>query len=314
MKFYLSTGYTHVVTDRPLATLADTSDDIYTAELRWKGLNFMTVRTGYERLVRNSDFHVPTPLPTDPAINADGARNFDLADKTRDSFKLAVDIYPTEFLSIGAGYKHKETNYKNLQFGLKSDRRDEVFTNADLMIGKYAQLFGYFDYELTRRSQDQVDVEFSNATVWNLKDKQSYYDFGVGTNIFILPKKLTLRLQYDYAKSNGNANFTLSDDALALANSSLVGVVANNNNIDIPNWDDYTKHSLMAKLIYNVTKHIALSVGYAYERFKYSDAQLDGYTNTPTTLGVPDAYLTGAYSNQSYKANIGFVALSYKFW
>jgi opacity protein-like surface antigen len=150
--------------------------------------------------------------------------------------------------------------------------------------------------------------------VWNLKDKQSYYDFGVGTNIFILPKKLTLRLQYDYAKSNGNANFTLSDDALALANSSLVGVVANNNNIDIPNWDDYTKHSLMAKLIYNVTKHIALSVGYAYERFKYSDAQLDGYTNTPITLGVPDAYLTGAYSNQSYKANIGFVALSYKFW
>ena len=314
MKFYLNTGYTHVLTNRNLATLADTDDDIYSVELRWKGLSFLTARTGYERLVRNSDFHVPSPLATDPPINIDGARSFDLADKTRDSIKVAIDLYPTDFLSLGAGYKHKETNYRNLQYGLKSDRRDEVYTNADVMIGKYAQLFGYYDFEVTRRSQDQISPDVSNAAVWNLKDKETYYDFGVGTNIFLIPKKLTLRLQYDYVKSNGNADFTLSGDALAGANSTLVGTVANNSNIDIPNWDDYTKQSLMVKLIYDVTKHIVFSIGYAYEKFKYSDAQLDGYTLTPTTLGNPDAYLTGAYSNQAYKANLYFATMTYKFW
>jgi hypothetical protein len=46
MKFYLGTGYTHILTNRPLDTLADTNDDIYTVELRWKGLDIMTVRTG----------------------------------------------------------------------------------------------------------------------------------------------------------------------------------------------------------------------------------------------------------------------------
>jgi MtrB/PioB family decaheme-associated outer membrane protein len=311
MKFYLTTGYTHVLTNRPLDTLADTNDDTYTVELRWKGLDIITVRTGYERFVRNSDFHQPSP--TYSFINVDGARNVDLADKTRDSVKLTVDLYPTDFLSIGVGYKHKETNYKQLQFGIKSDRSDEVFTNADLMIGNYAQLFGYFDYQQTRRTMNQCDSVFGPCSpdiTWNLKDKETYYDFGVGTNIFVLPKKLTMRLQYDYSRANGNADFTVGN-TLFTDPATTLPATANNNNIDIPTWDDYTKHSLMAKLIYNVTKQLALSIGYAYEKFKYSDAQLDGYTLIPSDGG---AYLTGAYSNQSYKANLYFATLSYKFW
>ena len=308
MKSYLSAGYTRVVTDRPLDTLADTHDDIYSAEFRWKGIDIMTVRAGYERLVRNSDFHVPADIS-----NVDGARNFDLADKTRDSIKFSVDLYPVDFLSVGVGYKHKETSYKKLQFGLKSDRGDEVFTNADLMIGNYAQLFGYFDYQQTRRNTDQCDTVFgacSDDTKWNLKDKETYYDFGAGTNIFLMPKKLTLRFQYDYSRSNGNADLTLGN-TLFTGLGTVLPPNANQNNIDIPNWDDYTKQSFMAKFIYDVTKHIALSVGYAYEKFKYSDAQLDGYALIPSDAG---AFLTGAYSNQSYKANLYFATMTYKFW
>jgi MtrB/PioB family decaheme-associated outer membrane protein len=314
LKFYLNTGYTHVVTNRPLDTLADTKDDIYSAELRWRGLDFMTVRTGYERLVRNSDFHTPTDrsadAPLNPNINADGAVNFDLADKTRDSIKLSVDLYPTDFLSVGVGYKHKENNYKQLQYGLKSDRQDEFYTNADVAVCKYVQLFGYFDYEQSRRSEDQLDTGLTpDAGAWNLKDKETYYDFGIGSNIFLIPKKLTLRLQYDYAKSNGNADFTLSD--AALNGGVLAGIGANNNNVDIPNWDDYTKQTFMAKLIYDVTKRIAFSIGYAYEKFKYSDAQLDGYALVPTDGG---AFLSGAFNGQSYNTNMYFATMTYKFW
>jgi MtrB/PioB family decaheme-associated outer membrane protein len=316
LKFYLSTGYTHSVTNQPLDTLGSTNDDIYSIGLKWKGLNFMSIRTSYERLVRNSDFSQPADQslanPFNPGINIDGARNLDLADKTRDTVKLNLDLYPTDFLSIGLGYKHKETNYKQLQFGLKSDRRDEITTNVDLMIGTYAQLFGYFDYGLTRRSEDQQDQSISTDALWNLKDKEKYYDFGAGTNIYLVPKKLTLRLQYDYSKSDGNADLTLSSDALNNPNgNALFGTGANNNNIDIPNWDDYTKKSVMAKLIYNVTKKITFAIGYAYEKFTFSDAQLDGYALIPTDGG---AFLTGAYANQSYKANLYFASVSYKFW
>src|ERR1700690_3514851 len=125
-------------------------------------------------------------------------------------------------------------------------------------------------------------------------------------------KKLTMRLQYDYSKSDGNADLTLSSDALNNPNgNALFGTGANNNNIDIPNWDDYTKKSVMAKLIYDVTKKITFAIGYAYEKFTFSDAQLDGYALIPTDGG---AFLTGAYANQSYKANLYFASVSYKFW
>ena len=59
---------------------------------------------------------------------------------------------------------------------------------------------------------------------------------------------------------------------------------------------------------------MALSVGYAYEKFKYSDAQTDGASLTPTTLGLADLYGTGAYANQSYNANLYFATMTYKFW
>ena len=97
------------------------------------------------------------------------------------------------------------------------------------MIGTYAELFGYFDYGLTRRSEDQQDQSISTDALWNLKDKEKYYDFGAGTNIYLVPKKLTLRLQYDYSKSDGNTDLTLSSDALNNPNgNALFGTGANN--------------------------------------------------------------------------------------
>jgi MtrB/PioB family decaheme-associated outer membrane protein len=311
MNFYLSTGYQRVLTERPLVELANTADDIVSADLRWKGLRFMTVRTGYERLMRNAHYNDGTAWPVNMPQNVVGARNFDIASKNRDTIKLAIDLYPTDYLSFGLGYKHKETNYRGFQYGLKSDRRDEAYASADLAVGKYAQLFAYFDYEKTRRSMDQLDQSVAADGGWNLKEKEEYYDFGAGVNFFILPKKLTLRVQYDYARSNGNQDFTLAGGALG--NANLPGGT-NNNNADIGNWDNYIKQSLMVKLMYNVTKNITASIGYAYEKFRYSDAQWDGYTLIPTTGGFADAYLTGAYARPNYSVNLYFATLSYRFW
>jgi MtrB/PioB family decaheme-associated outer membrane protein len=312
MNFYLSGGYTRVLTERPLVELANTRDDIVSADLRWKGLSFMTVRTGYERLMRNAHFNDGTAWPANIPQNVAGARSFDMASKNQDSIKLNIDLYPTDYLSFGLGYKHKEINYRGFQYGLKGDRRDEGYASADLTVSKYAQFFAYFDYEMTRRSQDQLDESVAPAFGgWNLRTKEEYYDFGAGVNFFILPKKLTLRVQYDYARSNGNADFTLSSGALGNTN---LPPGTNNSNADIGNWENYIKQSLMVKFIYNVTKNITASIGYAYEKFRYSDAQLDNYALIPTTGGVPDAYLTGAYAKPNYSVNLYFATLSYRFW
>jgi hypothetical protein len=78
--------------------------------------------------------------------------------------------------------------------------------------------------------------------------------------------------------------------------------------------EDYTLYSFKIKAIYNFTKSFAASLGYAYERFSYRDDQLDGYDFVPAG-GVTSngAFLTGAYKDQSYKANVVFGGVTYKF-
>jgi len=87
---------------------------------------------------------------------------------------------------------------------------------------------------------------------------------------------------------------------------------ANNDNIDIGRWDDYTLYSFSIKAVYNFTKSVTAMIGYAYQRFWYSDAQLNNYIFAPTG-GTNAAFLTGAYKDQTYRANLVFGGMTYKF-
>ena len=87
---------------------------------------------------------------------------------------------------------------------------------------------------------------------------------------------------------------------------------ANNDNIDIGRWDDYTLYSFSIKAVYNFTKSVTAMIGYAYQRFWYSDAQLNNYIFAPTG-GTNAVFLTGAYKDQTYRANLVFGGMTYKF-
>ncbi len=95
------------------------------------------------------------------------------------------------------------------------------------------------------------------------------------------------------------------------------GTGANNDSVDIGRWDDYTLYSFSIRAVYNFTKSLTAMIGYAYERFWYSDAQLDNYqfVNPPggPVTGTNGAYLTGAYKGQTYKANLVFGGMTYRF-
>jgi opacity protein-like surface antigen len=132
--------------------------------------------------------------------------------------------------------------------------------------------------------------------------KEKTYDIGVGADIYVIKKKLTLRLVYDYVRANGLADYTIPDAVL-----TDIGL-SPGDEVDIDNWDDYKLSLYKVKVIYNATKSMTLSLGYAYEHFDYSDAQLNDYDYTPG-----DGFLTGAYKDQSYSANIFFAHATYKF-
>jgi MtrB/PioB family decaheme-associated outer membrane protein len=303
-RLYLIGGYKYVKTKRegtieePIEVLPFNKDNIYSVDLKWSGLDFATLRVGYERLDRGEDFQTSQS-------SADLMKRFAYAAQDRDTFKASVDIFPLDNLNFGIGYQYKTTDYNTTKLGLKKDKRNEFDINADYTIKKIAKLFGYFDYEKIKLDQSQR-AEPGNLD-WNVKQNDKTYEYGIGTEIYAIPEKLTFKLQHDYVKANGNANYDLDPGLF-----SVLGI-SPDSTIDISNWDDYRLRVYKVKAIYYATKSLIFSVGYAYENFKYSDAQLDDYQFVPATSGSNGAYLTGAYKDQSYSANIVFAGITYKF-
>lgn len=279
-------------------------DDVYSADLAWSGLDFATVRAGYERLHRTLD-----RSGTAADEEGDTIWRFDVAPADRDTFKISVDLFPIEDLSLSIGYKYKKTDYEDRSLadateglGLRELKTDEVFVDASYAFMKRVQVYGYFDYEKTRSIQfghsNPLNLDADN---WKASLRDKSFDYGIGTDINAIPKKLTLKLQYDYIRSNGDADFTYLEPA-------VFPVGANNSNIDITNWDDYRESAFSARAVYEVMKSLTVTAGYIYERFRLSDIQLEAYEYI-----VGSSRLTGAYKDPNYNANVVFLALTYKF-
>ena len=59
--FYFLGSYNHSTISRERDDIPDNRDDLFSAELRWKGFDFLTARVGYERLDRRADFQLTDP-------------------------------------------------------------------------------------------------------------------------------------------------------------------------------------------------------------------------------------------------------------
>lgn len=312
-RFYLDTKYTHVNTNRTRFDIPENDDDIYGAELRWKGSKYMAARVGYTRLNRTATIAAGEGL--EPFI-----RRFDAAPQKTDLYKAALDFFPTDRLNISLTYRYRDTDYPDTILGLQRNRRHEFALDADYLLGKRARIFAFADYELVRSDQFQRELPlgattgFDPATPptatdfnWTAEEKDWTFGYTLGSNIYIIPDRLTLTVQHSYLKSDGTIDYTY----LLGANPLPAG--RNQDNIDIGNWDDYKLRCWLVKLAYNLSRTFSLTAGYAYESFSYSDDQYNGYIYVPATTGTNGAFLTGAYSDPSYKAHIVFLAASLRF-
>jgi len=308
--FYLSGGYKYVKTERnregetdPAAILPFNKDNIFFANLKWSGVDFLEARVGYERLDRDAQYRT-----VESAVNP--GRIFAYAAQNRDTVKATLDIFPLENLNLGLEYRYRNTDYSDTIFGLRSDKRYEFEASADYSIGKIAKVYAYGDVE--RIKFNQLQFEGTTLLPWQADQWDKSWGYGIGAEVYVIPKKLTLVFQHDYLKSNGSVDFTLNNGLFIAATGLGPGTGANNDNIDIGRWDDYTLYSFSIKAVYNFTKSVTAMIGYAYQRFWFSDAQLNDYVFAPTG-GTNAAFLTGAYKDQTYRANLVFGGMTYKF-
>jgi MtrB/PioB family decaheme-associated outer membrane protein len=308
LKFYLNGGYQYTRTERefvkpavePDLALPSNRDRTYFVNLKWSQLEFLDFLVGFERLNRD-EFMTPNVEPN---------KMYAYSAQSRDTIKTSIDLFPLENLNFGLEYRHRRSEYNGTVFGLKKDKRDEIGTNAAYTLGKLAKLYGNVDFGYIKFEPDLVRTTAGTDAPWSADQKDKTFAYGLGTEFYAIPNKLTFVFQHDYMKSNGKVDFTI-DPSLLVAANGLAG--ADQDNVDIMNSEDYTLYSFKIKAIYQFTKALSASLGYAYERFKYSDDQLDGYLYVVPAPASNQAFLTGAYKDQSYKANVVFGGLTYKF-
>ncbi|MDA8127043.1 MAG: MtrB/PioB family outer membrane beta-barrel protein [Deltaproteobacteria bacterium] len=297
MHFYLSGSLAYVDTHRSRIDSTRTRDNLYATELRWNGLDTLTARLGYERLDRTGDID----RAVDAANPDTWVRRFDAASQKKDTWKAGVDLTPLADLNISAGVKMSRASYTEAILGMDEQSDNELNLYVDYLLLKRVKLFGNYDYQRALLSQTQRQTSIPSN--WTVTQVNYNYAYGAGTEVYIVPKQWTLNLAYSRIKSDGSADF-----------SYLSGLPAGRtqDNVDIGNWDSYTLTSYVAKLTYQPMRELSVTVGYAHEKFDYSDAQYDEYLYTPLSGGTPN-YLTGAYRDSSYRADIGFIQMSYRF-
>ncbi len=331
-KFYVTTGYTRVYTKRDRDDVPKNWDDIAAVDLRWSGLDWMVARAGYELLHRRADFEGNSLGGLEPF-----QRRFDVAGQDRHTYKATFDFFPIENLSLTVGGKYRHANYQDAVLGLQRATRGQVNFDVDYLLMKRVRLFANFDYERAKFDQQQRQVslapfppaldpsnppqvsppasptagEGAGNFNWTASTVERNYYYGAGTEIYVIPNRLTLRFQYSQVRSDGTVDFAY---LLPQSQLSILAPGRTNDNIDLANWDKYRLSYFLGKATYNFTKNLSLALAYAYEKYKYDDAQYNGYLFLPTNAaGTTLDFLTGAYANPDYEAHILFLSAAYKF-
>ena len=338
MQLQLKTAYSYVATDRKgRLDNPSTNDNIYSTELKWSGLDCITPKFSFERLDRNATYGMLNSSVTgdvapialinagfDPTAGVDTPliSRFDTDKQTQDTYKAALDIAPLRDLNLGLAYKYIDTDYSNAVLGLQKTKTNEFDVTGDYALGSIARLTAYFDLEYKKYMMYDINdsaggtfplnatANFSTSYPWNLTTKDNTYEWGAGADVYLIPQKLTLKLQYDYVNSNGNLDFGIFNSA-ALGD---INPAANNNNIDIGAWDDYRKSCFTGKLVYNISKSFTMAAGASFSSYKYNDIIYSNYlynANNGSTNPLP--ILTGAYANPSYTASVVFLTSTYRF-
>jgi len=313
----LTPGYTREA--KVLPDNITTNDKIYSINAKWKDAEIMAANFGYERLNREDNTESPNATTN---TFAPYTRQYDIASQRRDTYKLGVDVFPSEKLDLGFTVKHQRIKYDETAIGLTGKVDDNYGVSVNFTPNATVSISAYADYELTTLEMlnryaatganiSPVDINPGDGS-FNITttQKDKSLDWGLGVSVIAIPKKLTLAAQYDHTRSDGNADYNYGPNNVA---NSGIPNGWNNGSIDFANWDDYKKDALSLKATLSLSAHLDLIGGYAYEYYRYTDGQYENFKYIYGTSATQANYLSGANADPDYTANVVFLSAKYKF-
>ncbi len=334
-------GESHEDPTSPEQRIPENWTNTYNAQLVYNPLDWLGARLKYQKMVRGAHFNMsPGTNGLDPAqannIIDNNFRAYYAANKTQDMIKATFDLTPIQNLDVALEYAFKHDTYDKQVLGFYKAQQNEFIMDGSYDL-KGVKFFGFFDYDVTWTDQQTRNVGVTttpplpnafpasapNANSYNFRVNLANYNYayGAGTSFPIIKNKLSFVMQYDFQKNNGTADFT----SQFLTTSTTAAFGRNPDLLNMTPWDDYTMQSISARMKYDFNQHLGLMFGWVYRQMKYNDAQIpsldpnqtstviNGYRYVMPATGTPNAFLSGAYTDQNYNANIFFVRAMYKF-
>jgi MtrB/PioB family decaheme-associated outer membrane protein len=304
----------------------DDYDNIRTNKLfvEWKNtaLANLSGRLRYTHFQRRSDYLLGNAGVNagDPAFLARFTSRIDYSDLDRDEFKVIGDWSPMPLLDFSLEATWRDNKYKGVTLGRNSDKREAVYLSGSWGDPKRIRTTGFVDYErITYDSNHRENASGCNAATgpncfdpssppssaafnWSARNRDRNWVVGVGADWQVMERLMV----------KGSALYYKTDGSVDISSQNNFG-----NPLPIAAFDDTERTSLNLKGIYSYDKKWSFTLGYAYERWRYSDAARNGYQYTVPFPGVSNntsqSYLNGYLAFTNYDANIVYLLASYKF-
>lgn len=306
MQTALSVGYDFSKVEREeRADAENTEDHDVSIRLRNSASDLVTTRVKYQHVFRSTESSIVASdfAPSDPASIELYERRFDVADKDRDLASIGFDLTPTDTLDLGLEYTYTADDYDSTEIGLQKETRHEVYVDVAYTLPRSITLGASAGYE--RVVSEQRERQYTSGTNanpaaadtasvfnWSESLESDNWSFGLSAKYPIVKGKVDLAASWNYQKSDGEGIFTSAGKPVE----------------DIDASDDYTKDTLEVKAIYHAAPQFDVIVGFLHEKLDFSDDQWSDYDYVTGTT-----FLTGAYTDQDYDINVGYVKMKYSF-
>jgi MtrB/PioB family decaheme-associated outer membrane protein len=290
----LNLGYTYDRIEQTNREVDNIQDHIFSGAIDTNPSSWLSLKASYERTERdisNYDFDVYLGGGLDLEQLA-GLRKYTEADVSRDRVQFLANVFPAEPLAFSGSFIYGRDDFDKSAFGLTDDKHYILSLDADYALTDRLHLNAFYSYEKYENTQKGFG-EFDGGpdTDWNAKGRDVINTAGGGIKFGIIPDRLDFDISYSYSRVDGNIDFNVPGGGA----------------VDWDSVDETELHILDTKLSYHIWKGCFLTLGYVYEKFKYDDYNVEGFTYTPT-----DAILAGTLP-QDYTAHIGYMKLTYKF-
>jgi hypothetical protein len=314
----LGFGWDYNDTERTRYDYDQTEDNRFFVEFKNSSLDNLSARLKYTYLDRTSNFLLGSSgtSATDAAYWNRYVTAFDLADVKQDQLKLTLDWSPAPNWDVGFEGIVKQNDYEKNTLGRTSDDRSEIYVSGSYgeIGGPRFTVFGDIEkveYKATHRIVGAGTTAGAyepstapNASNYNWSGKTEEENWAVGLALdWPVAKNFTLKASAIYYKTDGMVDLQLQEGVP----TSVVRPVP------ITYFDDTKKTSFNVKGVYDFSRSLSLTAGYAYEKYDYSDEQYNGYRYTIPASSNQNSYLSGVYAFPAYKANIVYALVSWRF-